>query len=257
MRFGIFVLGGVTVRNEVDRVAPRRLAWRGGSRHRSWRAHQLRVTVADGTPMCMTTRAISRFLLQAQRQRQQEMMFADESGEEMHCFQETMVITDAKERLMRWNRDAQIEHQIQWGRCLAQAQLTGGTNERSMKSEYGRQSSGDGQGRGVGKTLSFEYPSRRDGREANGGRQQERRDTNEIKHNKIDKKKWTHSYGETRVNGKVVMICWYHSNRPGGCVRKEDCAHDHSRYPEAYKGKPLDKCSTTFQKEVMQKCSGA
>ena len=51
MRFGIFVLGGVAVRNEDDRVAPRRLAWRGGSRHRRWRAHQLRETVPDGTLM--------------------------------------------------------------------------------------------------------------------------------------------------------------------------------------------------------------
>jgi hypothetical protein len=102
----------------------------------------------------------------------------------------------------------------------------------------------------------FDYPSRRDGKEALGGRLHERKDTSEIKYNKIDKQKWSHHYGETRVNGKVVIMCWYHCNRPGGCVKKDDCSHDHGRYPEAYKGKPLDKCSGAFQKEVLQKCTG-
>ena len=77
----------------------------------------------------------------------------------------------------------------------------------------------------------------------------------EINFNKIDKRKWQNEYGETRVGGKVVVYCWYHCNRPGGCVRRADCSHDHNSYPQAYKGKALDKCGTTFQKEVLQKCS--
>ena len=79
--------------------------------------------------------------------------------------------------------------------------------------------------------------------------------TMEINFNKIEKKKWMNMYGETRVNGKVVVMCWYHCNRPGGCVRKTECTHDHTMFPSAYKGKHLEKCTPSFQKEVLQKCT--
>ena len=77
-----------------------------------WFAEGITSFVANGTPMSMVTRAISRFLLQAQRQRHQELMFADESGEEMLCFRETEAIKMSKSKLLVWNRDAHVDQQI-------------------------------------------------------------------------------------------------------------------------------------------------
>jgi hypothetical protein len=91
----------------------------------AWFAEGITSFVANGTPMSMVTRAISRFLLQAQRQRNQELMFNDEAGEEMLCFKETTAISNSKQRLMEWDRDGQIEKQMQWTRCFEQAKGRG------------------------------------------------------------------------------------------------------------------------------------
>jgi len=87
-----------------------------------------------------------------------------------------------------------------------------------------------------------------------GAQKQVKFETMDINFNKIDKKKWEHEYGEIRVNGKVVILCWYHCNRPGGCVRESECLNDHKQFPAAYKAKPLGKCTATLQKEVLAKC---
>jgi hypothetical protein len=214
-----------------------------------WFAEGITAFVADGTPMCMATRAISRFLLQAQRQRQQEMMFADDSGEDMLCFKETNAITVSKEGLEAWSRDAQIDKQIQWGRCFEQAKMERGMNDR------GRHGGRMDNGRGA--TKVFDFPIKREENDRGGSRQGERKDNTGFRYNRIEKRKWMLEYGETRVNGKVVILCWYHCNRPGGCVKPSDCRHDHTKYPEQYKGKALDQCSSVFQQEVLKKCTGA
>jgi hypothetical protein len=91
-----------------------------------------------------------------------------------------------------------------------------------------------------------------------GGRQSATKSsTMDINFNKIDKVKWKREYGETRVDGKVVLMCWYHCNRPGGCVRQSECIHNHTVLPTAYKGKTLETCTPTFQKEVLRKCGSA
>ena len=211
-----------------------------------WFSEAITSFVANGTPMAMTTRAISRFLLQAQRQRNQEMLFADDSGEEMLCFKETEAITLAKAKLLDWDRDTQVDQQIQWRRCLELS------NEKDRgHGKYGaRQNGGTGGGESYPTKASGSFAKTKAEGEYGG-----KSSTMHVNYNKIDKKVWQNTYGETRANGKVVLLCWYHSNRPGGCVRHTECPHDHNRYPTAYKGRALEKCDAPFQKEVLRKCS--
>ena len=113
----------------------------------TWFADGITTFVANGTPMTMVTRAISRFLLQAQRQRHQELMFADEVGEEMLCFKETEPLRAGKLKLMEWNRDAQIDQQIQWARCYeAATKKTASIGEGQVR----------GRGRGGGQTSGYQ-----------------------------------------------------------------------------------------------------
>ena len=222
-----------------------------------WFADSITDFVANGTPMCMVTRAIRRFFLQAQRQRNQELMFADERGEEMLCFKETTALVSSKQRLMDWNRDAQIDQQIQWTRCYEQAT---GKGARSGDTGYGGRNGAYGArgNNGATKGVSFSPQVKMEG---GGGGQYGAREakpcTMDINFNRIEKGKWMHKYGETRVDGKVTMFCWYHSNRPGGCVRQGECQHTHKGYPTAYKGKALEKCTPQFQKEVLKNCTSA
>jgi hypothetical protein len=218
-----------------------------------WFAEGITSFVANGTPMAMVTRAVSRFLLQAQRQRHQELMFADESGEEMLCFRETEAITNSKVKLLDWNRDAQVDQQIQWTRCMEQARTTGSTSMGNHDNKtWGHQGNQDRSG--GNRSVHFQQQVKQEGG-GNSGKQSDARNNGmEINVNKIDKPKWKREYGETRVNGKVVLLCWYNSNRVGGCVKEATCTYDHKHYPEEYKGKPLSKCGAAFQKEVLKKC---
>jgi hypothetical protein len=217
-----------------------------------WFADNITAFVANGTPMCMVTRAISRCFLQAQRQRNQELMFADESGEEMLCFKDTSALAASKRRLSEWNRDAQIDQQIQWDRCYEQATgQSAGAHDTARKGAHG------GRGGNGGSTeQQFAQHMKMEG--GGGGRQaMAKSSTMDINFNKIDKTKWMREYGETRVDGKVVLMCWYNCNRPGGCVRQTECVHNHKVLPTAYKGKTLEKCTPAFQKEVLRKCGSA
>jgi hypothetical protein len=182
-------------------------------------------------------------------------MFADESGEEMLCFKETSGLAASKSRLTEWNRDAQIDHQIQWDRCYEQATgLSASTSENGAsgrKGAYGaRGGNGGMQHQGMSQQVKTEGG-------ANNRSSTTKTSTMDINFNKIDKTKWMREYGETRVDGKVVMMCWYHCNRPGGCVRQAECVHNHKILPSAYKNKTLEKCTPAFQKEVLRKCSPA
>ena len=220
-----------------------------------WFAEGITSFVANGTPMRMTTRAISRFLLQAQRQRHEELMFGDESGEEMLCFKETTAIANSKEKLLEWDRDGQIDQQIQWRRCLEQASARGYDQGYGAYGGKGKQRYGGGDHTYPPKSYGYESKVKVEGAGGAQTGEASKGPTMEINFNKIDKRKWQREYGETRINGKVVVYCWYHCNRPGGCVRQADCSHDHTGYPQAYKGKTLEKCGVTFQKEVLQKCN--
>ena len=169
----------------------------------------------------------------------------------MLCFKETEAITLSKAKLLEWDRDAQVDQQIQWRRCMEQ------TNTSSAETGYGRFGGKSRGGYGGGdvtyqpKTMGSATRVKTEGAPA------PKSFSMEINFNKIDKKKWQHEYGETRINGKVLIMCWYQCNRPGGCVRKDECAHDHKHFPTEYKGRHLEKCSSAFQKEVLKKCSGA
>ena len=166
-------------------------------------------------------------------------------------------MSETKRRLMEWNRDAQIDQQIQWTRCYEQAHGSSPANYESRggnkRSRYGNQ---DGQGGGK-TTWASSTMIKQEGGTPRTASATTKSSTMDINFNRIDKQKWTHTYGETRVNGKVVILCWYHCNRPGGCVRKDECAHDHKLFPSEYKGRHLEKCPSAFQKEVLKKCSGA
>ena len=216
-----------------------------------WFAEGITNFVANGTPMCLVTRAISRFLLQAQRQRKQELMFADESGEEMLSFKSTEELTNAKRRLLEWNRDAQVDQQIQWARCFEHANANNaagnGSSHGKPKVRFGGETS---YGRGGSSSAGGRSDNGTD-----GPAPRTKHEGMEINFHSIDRKKWDHHYGEIRIGGKVVMLCWYHCNRPGGCIRDTDCTRDHRQYPTAYKTKPLIKCVATFQKEVLAKCA--
>jgi hypothetical protein len=214
----------------------------------NWFAENISSFVANGTPMTMVTRAISRFLLQAQRQRNQELMFGDESGEEMLCFKETAAVAMSKVRLLEWNRDAQIDQQIQWTRCYEQATGVRGGGGQSRGRYDGNT------GTGGAKQGSYDGRVKLEGGGTQGGASGTKSTLMKINYNKIDKQKWRHAYGETRVNGKVVLMCWYYCNRPGGCVKQKECVHEHTVYPKEYKGKALEKCSEDFQREVLKKC---
>ena len=104
--------------------------------------------------------------------------------------------------------------------------------------------------------MSFDTPVKQEHGRGGGSGGAGKSPTMDINFNKIDKQAWRNAYGETRVNGKVVILCWFHCNRPGGCIKKDGCQHDHHTFPQAYKGKALEKCTTAFQKEVLDKCKG-
>ena len=182
-------------------------------------------------------------------------MFSDESGEESLCFKETEAMKSAKQKLLEWNRDSQIDQQIQWARCYEQAT---GREARTGEGYNGGKNTGAQQGTGTTRHRQVAF---NDLVKIEGAGGQSRGNTGGrdgmmvINYNKIDKTKWMNEYGETRIGGTVHMLCWYHCNRPGGCVRKDECKHKHNTFPECYKGKPLGKCPVSMQKEVLQKCS--
>ena len=219
-----------------------------------WFADGVTNFAANGTPMCLVTRAISKCLLLAQRQRNQVLLFADNSGEEMLNFHPSESLRDAKMKLMDWDREAQIDQQIQWARCFAEATAQGtptggaGSGGRHVRYPPGESPYAYKPGQGPPKPDTSTTPPARKTVKFEGL---------DINFNKIEKKLWDNNYGEIRVGGKVVLLCWYFCNRPGGCVKGTDCSHEHGQYPAAYKSKPLAKCSTTFQKEVLAKCTSA
>jgi hypothetical protein len=156
---------------------------------------------------------------------------------------------------MEWDRDGQIDQQIQWRRCLEQASARGYDQGYGAYGGKGKQRHGGGDMAYPPKSFVYDTKIKSEGM---GGMQAggpPKGSTMEINFNQIDKSKWQKVYGETRINGKAVQHCWYHSNRPGGCVRQATCTHDHSSHPQAYKGKTLEKCGATFQREVLQKCT--
>ena len=153
---------------------------------------------------------------------------------------------------MSWSRDAQVDQQIQWARCFENAASNGISLELTPAGTRGRGRQGANETPVVRKGVTFAQVRMAEGDDATATRV--KHEGMEIPFNQIDKSKWDTAYGKIRVAGKNALLCWYHCNRPGGCVREGNCSHDHSQYPAAYKAKPLIKCGGTFQKEVLAKC---
>ena len=155
---------------------------------------------------------------------------------------------------MDWNRDNQIDQQIQWARCFEEANANAGQAGDSYGGGKGRGKYASSDLPAVGKSVTWQSNGKLESGGAPATTRTARDDSMAINFNRIDKKKWDHEYGEIRVQGKVTLLCWYHCNRPGGCVRETECVKDHKLFPTSYNAKPLGKCSASFQKEVLAKC---
>ena len=75
--------------------------------------------------------------------------------------------------------------------------------------------------------------------------------TNQLR-NRMNINEWKTKYGSKTVNGKEVMLCWFHLHKDKGCVLPDgkECFHSHDHFPDDYGGKVFADLSQAEQERI-------
>jgi hypothetical protein len=221
-----------------------------------WFADMAPSLSANGAPFSQCTRVLARLLVNSERQRKQELLYATNvtEADALLSYEESEEGKDSKLALQAWSRERQAQEMIQWQRCYEVAATRMGhvpVKPRKMATNLS----------GAKAAVTFAaaspttLPAITYGSPASTGNQLggSRNAQNQIHvaWKEIDREKWRQNYG---IGTGGTALCWFHCNRPGGCTQGAQCENDHSQYPTAYGDKALSANVAMFQKEVALKC---
>jgi len=201
---------------------------------------------ANGTPLCLVTRALCNTMMAAQRQREQVLMHPTHPDELLLSYKEPADIATAKQRLMEWSRDGQADEIIRFQRCIASRGEPDNLHQPPRTQRSGAGSSWEPPNQHE-KTKSVQFAQVVD--------KTKRSPISGINPNSMDKAMWKKLYGDKKVNGKTVSLCWFNCNRINGCVLGNKCQQSHDSLPAPYMGKKFPQMSEDKQQEVLTQCS--
>jgi len=205
----------------------------------------LMILEANGTPLSLVTRAPCKTLLSAQRQREQALMHPGFGEELLLTYVEPDDVTRAKTKLLEWSRETQADDMVRFRRCMEAAGVETAMESGTTKQvRFGTTATAP---RDTSGTYDRKLPM------TPTTAPSVKREPKSPSIYLIDKKMWDTSYGAIGVSGNKNTLCWYHSNRPGGC-RNSNCINDHTSYPTFYGGLPFASLSADKQRSVLNEC---
>ena len=147
---------------------------------------------------------------------------------------------------MEWSRDGQADEIIRFQRCIASRGEPDNLHQPPRTQRSGAGSSWEPPNQ-YEKTKSVQFAQVVD--------KTKRSPISGINPNSMDKAMWKKLYGDKKVNGKTVSLCWFNCNRINGCVLGNKCQQSHDSLPALYMGKKFSQMSEDKQQEVLTQCS--
>jgi hypothetical protein len=207
---------------------------------------------ANGVPMAAVTRDICKFLLHASKRRDQDLSaFMAEPGATMMSYKDTMTMQTSRSRLLLITRETRAEEQTIFQQQL-QCAIAAGLFEHAPAKRQPRAASPrvtfsdreEEAGNGGSSAESNTSKNERKGKGSPGGHPS---------WSEIDQKMWREHYGDEKT-GRKRRLCFFFSNRPGGCVKEGECEWDHV-VPGRYSGKTFENLSQAKAEFVVQQCT--
>ena len=205
---------------------------------------------ANGVPMAAVTRDICKFLLNALRRRDQDLSsFPSDPGATMVSYKDTDALRISRAGLLEVTRETQADDQSRFQEMLQKAIESGlmtGTPKREKPPKAAdKQLAPEGFTPKAGPKLPPATPGAKV--------KKEKTDDGHPLWNAIDQNLWREHYGNERT-GLMRKLCYFHANRPGGCVKTSDCEWDHA-VPGRYGGKQFSELSIAKAEFVVKQCT--
>ena len=209
---------------------------------------------ANGVPMATVTRHICKFLLNAMRRRDQDLSnFPSDPGAEMLSYKDTPDLVESHTRLLRVTREARADAQTTFNEQL-RAAIAAGALEMSLKRPSERPTKKTPE-RPTKKEEPY-VPKSGPKPPTGATPPKVKPETKSASHppwNAIDQGLWREHYGNEH-SGQQRKLCYFHANRPGGCVKTTDCEWEHD-VPGRYGGKQYEELSLAKAEFIVKQCT--